>query len=201
MTYKHINLRKIILASASPRRKLLLEECGFALDIKPMDVDETADGETPLNLVAEIIAIKKAEAALPLIQSDEIVLAADSVVVLGDKLFGKPHNRDDAFRMLASLSGKVHTVFTGVCLLDAVKRISFTSQTEVFMRPLSAEEIDWYIDHFKPYDKAGSYAIQEWIGLCKVPRIEGSHANIMGLPTDLVYEGLKQFKGALVFSQ
>ncbi|MEP7196244.1 MAG: Maf family protein [Saprospiraceae bacterium] len=194
-----INQRKIILASGSPRRKSLLEEAGFWFDVHPLDVDESFDSAQSVESVAEYLANKKADMATHLILGDEIILTADSVVVLDNKIYNKPVDFQDAYRILAHLSGKKHTVYTGVCLMDKHKRFSFTGKSEVYMRELNDAEVRWYINQYKPYDKAGSYAVQEWIGLCKISAIEGSYANIMGLPTDLVYEGLRNFEGAIVF--
>ncbi|NOT37909.1 MAG: septum formation protein Maf [Saprospiraceae bacterium] len=195
-----LNVRKIILASGSPRRKQLLEEAGFGISAVSLDVDETFDASMPLHEVAEFLAIRKAEYAKSLLQNNEIIITADSVVVLQDKIFNKPSDFQEAYRMLAFLSGKKHTVYTGVCIFDKVKTISFTGVSHVYMRDLNDEEIRWYIEKYKPYDKAGSYAVQEWIGLCKISAIEGTYSNIMGLPTDLVYEALRNFDGALRMS-
>lgn len=193
-----INQRKIILASGSPRRRSLLTEAGFNFESISLDIDESFPEELALNEVAEFLANKKADASIQYIQDQEIIITADSVVVLNDKIFNKPQDFKEAYRMLAFLSGKKHSVYTGVCLIDKSKRLSFTGTSQVYMRDLTDQEIRWYIENYKPYDKAGSYAVQEWIGLCKISSIEGSYANIMGLPTDLVYEGLKHFDGALL---
>lgn len=193
-----IDQRKIILASGSPRRRSLLTEAGFNFESISLDIDESFPEELALNEVAEFLANKKADASIQYIQDQEIIITADSVVVLNDKIFNKPQDFKEAYRMLAFLSGKKHTVYTGVCLIDKSKRLSFTGTSQVYMRDLTDQEIRWYIENYKPYDKAGSYAVQEWIGLCKISSIEGSYANIMGLPTDLVYEGLKHFHGALL---
>lgn len=193
-----INKRKIILASGSPRRRSLLTEAGFNFESISLDIDESFPEELALNEVAEYLANKKADASIQYIQDQEIIITADSVVVLNDKIFNKPQDFKEAYRMLAFLSGKKHTVYTGVCLIDKSKRLSFTGTSQVYMRDLTDQEIRWYIENYKPYDKAGSYAVQEWIGLCKISSIEGSYANIMGLPTDLVYEGLKHFDGTLL---
>ncbi len=192
-----INQRKIILASASPRRRGLLAEAGFNFDSLSLDIDESFPEDLPLYEVAEFLANKKADAASKLIKDTEIIITADSVVVLNDKIFNKPQDFKEAYRMLSFLSGKKHTVYTGVCLIDKIKRMSFTGTSQVYMRDLNDQEIRWYIENYKPFDKAGSYAVQEWIGLCKISSIDGSYANIMGLPTDLVYEGLNHFEGAL----
>ncbi|HRG34085.1 MAG TPA: Maf family protein [Saprospiraceae bacterium] len=197
MCNNYINRRKLILASSSPRRKQLLEEAGFWFDVRPIDIDETFPNDMALESVASYIAEKKANAAQNFIQENEILLTADSVVVLGDKIFNKPLDFNDAYRMLAHLSGKTHIVYTGVCLRDQKQELIFTGKSKVSFRELNDSEVRWYINKYKPYDKAGSYAVQEWIGLCKISDIEGSYANIMGLPTDLVYEALRNFDQAI----
>ncbi|HRI00015.1 MAG TPA: Maf family protein [Saprospiraceae bacterium] len=194
-----LNKRPIVLASGSPRRKQLLEEAGFTITVSPVNADETYPENLAINEVAEFICSKKTAEARQYLTEDNIIITADSIVVLGQKIFGKPSDRNDAIRILAHLSGKKHTVYTGVQITDKHKTISFTGSSNVYFREFTYEEIEWYIDRFKPYDKAGSYAVQEWVGLCKISAIEGSYANIMGLPADLVYEGLKHFEGALLF--
>jgi septum formation protein len=183
--------RKIILASGSPRRSQLLREAGFQFEVKPTDVEEDYPVETPIDEVASFLARKKAHAALDFIQNDEIILAADSVVILDGIIYGKPTDRDDARYILQKLSGQMHRVITGVCLLSREREKVFSATAKVQFEPLSMEEIDYYIDQYEPYDKAGAYAIQEWIGLCKISGIEGTFANIMGLPVDQVYRELK----------
>jgi len=185
--------RKIILASQSPRRKQLLTQAGIPFEIKVAPIDEVFPDDMDVREVAPYLAKEKAKAAAHFIESDEIVLAADSVVILGQQLFGKPKSYDDAYMMLRTLSGQMHEVITGVCLLGAHKERVFSSLSKVYMEELSDREIDFYIQTFEPYDKAGAYAIQEWMGLCKVNRIEGTYANIMGLPVDLVYQELMVF--------
>ena len=187
------NNKPIYLASKSPRRKQLLTDAGFHFHIIDIDVDETIDPHEEILLAPKRLAIKKAEAGIAQIKgTDGIVIGADSIVVLDNKVFGKPANRDEAFNMLAHLSGKKHTVITGVALVTHQKTVAFSSQTDVTFRPLNKDEIDYYLTTYKPFDKAGSYGIQDWIGLCKVSEIDGTYANVMGLPVDLVYEGLKQ---------
>jgi len=199
MDNHYVNRRKLVLASGSPRRKQLLEEAGFWFEVRPIDIDESFPSELSVESVASYIAEKKANAAQNFIQGDEILLTADSVVVLGDKIFNKPIDFNDAYRMLAHLSGKTHIVYTGVCLRDKNKELIFTGKSLVSFRDLIDSEVRWYINKYKPFDKAGSYAVQEWIGLCKISNIEGSYANIMGLPTDLVYEALRNFENAISF--
>lgn len=185
--------RKIILASTSPRRSQLLREAGFQFEVKTNEVEETYPPETPVDEVAEYLARKKAYASSHFIQTDEIILAADSVVILDGIIYGKPLDAADAKAMLQKLSGQIHRVITGVCILAKDQEKSFSAESRVQFEPLSSEEIDHYIETFKPFDKAGSYAIQEWIGLCKISRIEGTFANIMGLPVDRVYRELLDF--------
>lgn len=196
-----INKRKILLASSSPRRKQLLEDAGFWFDVIRPDFNESFPEDIPVYKIAEYIAEQKSRQAATCITMDEILLTADSIVVSGNKVFGKPVDFEDAYRILASLSGKKHIVYTGICLADHSKSISFTGTSDVYFRAMNHEEISWYIKQYKPYDKAGAYAIQEWIGLCKISQIDGTYSNIMGLPTDLVYEALHQFDGAISFEQ
>ncbi|MFZ1380942.1 MAG: Maf family protein [Saprospiraceae bacterium] len=186
--------RPIILASGSPRRAQLMEEAGLNFWVQKTDCEENYSESLAVYEIAEYLANQKADAAYSFITTaDEIVITADSVVALGGAIYGKPADEKDAYRILCFLSGKIHTVYTGVCLMDKDRRVSFTSKTEVFFREFSHDEIQWYISKYKPFDKAGSYGIQEWIGLCKISRIEGSYSNVMGLPMDLVYEGLLRF--------
>lgn len=185
--------RKIILASQSPRRSQLLEEAGFKFEVKTVPVIESYPVDLPIEDVAAYLARKKANESISLLKKNQILLAADSIVILGDKIYGKPDDAEDAKRILSALSGNVHKVITGVCLKDKEKEVSFSGVSKVFMSKLSEDEIDYYIKTFKPFDKAGAYGIQEWIGLCKIRRIEGTYANIMGLPVNLVYRELMNF--------
>jgi len=181
----------ILLASKSPRRKQLLSEAGFTdILIKTKDTDESFSSEMDVRLVAPYLAEKKSREALDLLEGNRIMLTADSVVILENKIFNKPENFEEAVSMLQALSGNTHTVITGVCLTDGKKQKVFAGESKVTFAPLSTEEINFYIKQYQPYDKAGSYAVQEWIGHCKISKIEGTFANIMGLPTDLVYAHL-----------
>lgn len=186
--------RKIILASQSPRRKQLLAEAGFSFDIYVTNIEENYPDDMPVDEVPEFLARKKAQAALTQVKDSELIIASDCVVILEGKIYEKPRDYDDAVRILSALSGKMHRVVTGVCLLTKEKEVSFSCEAKVYFEPLSSAEIDFYIKNYKPYDKAGAYAIQEWIGLCKISKIEGTYANIMGLPMQMVYEKLKVFK-------
>lgn len=185
--------QRLILASKSPRRSELLTAAGIPFEVFTQDVDESIGGDINPYLVAEILAKRKGAAAWELKGAhNTIVLSADSVVILDDNIFEKPKDAEQAFNMLAHLSGKTHTVVTGVALKSHSKSISFSSKTMVTFRPMNKEEINFYISEYQPFDKAGAYGIQDWIGMCKVSEIQGTYSNVMGLPVDLVYEGLKQ---------
>ncbi len=185
--------KKIILCSNSPRRSQLLSDAGFDFVVKTTDVDENYPPDLEVEKVAEFLAKKKADASRKFLEKDAILLTADSIVALGNKIYGKPKDAQEAFRILTELSGKQHTVITGVCLLSTTKEKTFSSFSKVTFEPMTASEIEYYIDKFQPYDKAGAYAIQEWIGLCKISRIEGLYSNIMGLPVSDVYRELRGF--------
>lgn len=185
--------RKIVLASKSPRRKQLLAEAGFSFEIRTKDTDESYPADLDVNEVAAYIARKKAIAAKELVADDEILLTADTIVVLGDTIYGKPKDAADAIQILKALSGKMHLVITGVCIMNKDKESLFSSVSKVFFKDLTDEEIRFYVDKYQPFDKAGAYAIQEWIGHSKIYKIEGTYTNIMGLPIDRIYDALKEF--------
>jgi septum formation protein len=187
--------REIILASKSPRRQQLLTAAGIPFRMETNEVEEDFPPDMPVDQVAAFLARKKALAARHFIKDREIILAADSIVILDDQIFGKPENRDHAIEILQELSGNIHQVITGVCLLTQEKERVFSGFSKVHFAPLRREEIEFYIDTYQPYDKAGAYAIQEWIGLCKITRIEGTYTNIMGLPMEQVYGELMRFMG------
>ena len=186
--------RPIILASKSPRRSQLLREAGFIFTVQTQDVDESFPPEMPVEEVAAYLARRKALASSAYIRDREIILSADSVVIIDGRIYNKPAGYDEAFQMIRLLSGRQHSVITGVCLLSAEQERTFSDRTEVFFDDLSDEEIDYYIRACSPFDKAGAYGVQEWIGLCKIRRIEGSYANVMGLPVHRVYQELKSFE-------
>lgn len=185
--------RKIILASKSPRRSQLLREAGFKFDIQTRDIEETYPPTLPAEEVAEFLAEKKAEGVRDFIKNDEIILTSDTTVVMGNTIFGKPKDARDAFDILRTLSGKSHKVITGVCLLSKDKKRIFKGVSTVYFDKLSDKEIHYYIDKYKPFDKAGAYAIQEWIGLCKIKKVKGTYSNIVGLPMRKVYKELMKF--------
>lgn len=181
----------IILASKSPRRQELLQMMGIDFKVVLRDVDESyPEGLTPTQIALHI-AEKKAKAFDEVIQ-DEIVITADTIVCLEGKILGKPENEAHAFEILSDLSGKRHEVITAVCLLKNHQLISFYDISEVFFKELNEEQIQYYISNYAPMDKAGAYGIQEWIGLVAVEKINGSYSNIVGLPTQRLYEELQK---------
>ena len=184
----------VILASASPRRKQLMEEMGLEFTVFPKHVEEVIPvGITPKE-VAEYLSKLKAEAfSAKEIKENTLIITADTVVTLDGKILGKPVNRADAVNILKSLSNKSHQVITGVTIRSASKQLTFSVTTKVVFKRLSVEEINFYIDNYKPYDKAGAYGIQEWIGHAAIEKIEGSYFNVMGLPTHRLYEELLKF--------
>ncbi len=186
---------KFVLGSKSPRRSQLLKEAGFDFEIRYQDADESFDMALPPLEVAALLAVRKAEALQNTLLHDEILITADSVVILDDTIYNKPENEAAATIMLATLAGKTHRVATGVCIASHEKMTSFTTLTDVVFDTINDEEIKYYIDHYKPLDKAGSYGIQDWIGLCKVKEIRGSYSNVMGLPIREVYQALVTFIG------
>ena len=183
---------QLILASASPRRKELLAGLNIPFEVRLIDgIDETYPPELPTDEVPLYISQKKAAAYKANISPHTIVLTADTVVVCNEQILGKPIDEADARRMLQMLSGKTHRVITGVTLLVEGNSKSFSVATDVTFNPLSATEIDYYIRTFKPFDKAGAYGIQEWIGYIGVTAINGSYFNVMGLPVQRIYEELR----------
>lgn len=189
----HFGNKKLILSSNSPRRKELLELADIPFTVECRESDESFPADMSTYEVAEFIAIKKSIPWKGDIKDNQIILTADSVVILDDEIMGKPKDANDAFKMLQKLSGKVHRVITGCCLLDSDHQNSFSDITEVHFHPLAEEEINYYIDNYKPFDKAGSYGIQEWIGLNRVKEINGSWSNVVGLPVHRVYEEILDF--------
>ncbi len=184
--------RPLILASSSPRRQYLMKEAGFEFTVEKPDVEETFPPEMPVDEVARYLASKKAEYFRLRIQN-EIIVTADTVVILFNKILNKPRDRKEACDMLTSLSGRTHLVMTGVCILSKEREESFDDTTEVTFQSLTKEEIEFYVDHYKPYDKAGAYGAQDWIGMVAIKKITGSYFNVMGLPIHKVYEHLKSW--------
>ena len=184
-------MNKIILASQSPRRKQLMELAELEFDILIADVDETNPPGMPGEEVPGFLAKKKADAVTHLV-NDAIVIAADTVVLLDHHILGKPTDAANAKTILQQLSGRMHKVVTGVCIRKGSKEISFSVTTEVYFRTLTDGQIEHYITNYKPYDKAGAYAIQEWIGVTGIEKINGDYYNVMGLPIGDVIRVLQQ---------
>lgn len=188
-----LSKRKIILGSGSPRRAQLLEELGIPFTIQVKNVDETPIPNMRREDTAMYLARKKALAFKSDIDDDTLVITADTIVALDDLILGKPTDEADAKRILQLLSGRKHHVITGVCILSKNKIESFFTKTEVAFKTLRQEEINYYVEHYTPLDKAGAYGIQEWIGMIGVDFILGSYFNVMGLPVKDLYEQLIRF--------
>jgi septum formation protein len=185
---------KLILASKSPRRRELLKAMGFEFEIRTKEVDESFPDTLSKEEVAIYLCEKKASAfANDEIAEDEILITADTIVCLNGLILNKPGDRAHAIAMLEMLSGAKHEVITGVCLRSAGRMVSFFVSTDVYFKQLSSAEIEYYVDHYKPFDKAGAYGIQEWIGYTGIDKIEGSYFNVVGLPTAKLYAELKNF--------
>lgn len=181
----------VVLASNSPRRRELLADLGIDFEVRTINgIDESYPAQLPVLEIAEYISRKKAEAYRAEMASDELIITADTVVILGNEVLGKPHDADDARRMLRALSGKTHKVVTGVTIVTEGAMRSFSAVTDVEFAPLSDEDIDYYVDNYRPLDKAGAYGIQEWIGCMGVRHISGSFYNVMGLPLHRLYNEL-----------
>lgn len=191
MPLDNLNKYKVILASNSPRRKELLAGLGVDYEVRTLpDVDESYPETLKGADIPLYIAKEKADAYLGMMQPGELIITADTIVWLDDKVLGKPRDREEALQMLRDMSGRTHEVFTGVCLTTTEWQRSFAAQTEVRFSPLSEEEITYYVDKYKPMDKAGAYGVQEWIGFIGVENISGSYYNIMGLPVQKLYREL-----------
>jgi len=184
---------KIVLGSASPRRQELLRGINLNFEVLPMNVDESY----PLDLngveIPMYLAEKKADAYKNMLNDELMVITADTIVFLDGKVLGKPVDKADAFKMLQRLSGKTHQVITGVCISTNLRRRTFHTISEVKFARLNDAEIDYYLEHYAPYDKAGSYGVQEWIGFIAVEQINGSYFNVMGLPIQRLYNELKRW--------
>jgi septum formation protein len=184
---------RLVLGSNSPRRRQLLAELGFAFEVRVLPTDESYPPDLPKREVAAYLARRKAEALLPTLADDELCVAADTTVVLGNALLEKAPDAAAARDMLERLSGQVHEVVTGVCLQARGRQAVFQDSTKVHFRRLESREISYYIDKFAPFDKAGAYGIQEWIGMAGISKIEGSYFNVVGLPTEMLFRHLKAF--------
>lgn len=183
----------IILASKSPRRKELLSQLGYAFEQKSKDVDESFPSGLNVEQIAEYLSKKKANAFKTELEDGELLITSDTTVCLGNQILEKAANPEEAKRMLQMLSGKSHLVITGVCLTSKIKQHSFSVITKVFFENLKESDIDFYIKNYHPFDKAGAYGIQEWIGFIGVDRIEGSYTNVVGLPLKELNQAIETF--------
>ncbi|WKN41980.1 Maf family nucleotide pyrophosphatase [Tunicatimonas pelagia] len=183
---------KLILGSQSPRRQQLMQELGFIFTTRVISIDEDFPEDLAVEQVAEYLAIEKGKAHLDSIAADELVITADTTVVVGQEVLNKPLSAEEARTMLRKLSGCSHHVISGVCLTTQQWQRSFSEQTMVHFASLTAEEISFYVEKYQPLDKAGGYAIQEWIGMIGISGIEGSYFNVVGLPVHQLYQTLKK---------
>ncbi len=185
---------KIVLASNSPRRKELLAGLGLDFEVRVLpDIDESYPETMAALDTAEYIAGKKAAAYQSVMADDELIITGDTVVIVGDEVLGKPADADEARSMLQKLSGRTHQVVTGVCLTTRQQSAHFSVRTDVTFKPLTDSEIQYYIEKYKPFDKAGAYGIQEWIGYIGCTGLNGSYYNVMGLPVQRIYTELQKF--------
>lgn len=190
---KNLEKYKIILCSNSPRRRELLSGLGVNFEVRVINgIDESYNNNNSCEEIAEEISVKKADAYLKTIGDNELIITADTIVYNNGEVLGKPHTREEAIDMLSAISGKTHKVVTGVCIANKNKKKIFSVSTNVKFASLEIEEILFYIDNYSPYDKAGAYGIQEWIGYIGVEGIEGSYFNVMGLPIQRLYSELKK---------
>ena len=190
---ENLNKYRIVLASNSPRRKELLSGLGIQYEVKTLpDIDESYPEGLDGMEIPVFIARSKADAYRSVMQADELIITADTIVWLDGKVMGKPRDAEEAREMLRALSGQTHQVITGVCLTTPVYQKAFATMTDVTFATLSEEEIAYYVDCYSPMDKAGSYGIQEWIGFIGVESISGSYFNVMGLPIQRLYTELKK---------
>lgn len=183
---------RLILASASPRRRQLLLGLDLPVEVTSTDVDETPPQDMAIDLVAEHLALKKANAYPGSLAEDQVLITADTTVIVDDHLLNKPADAAEATEMLSMLAGRTHKVVTGVCLRTQGRVISFSDIAEVTFAALTPEEIAYYVERHKPFDKAGAYGVQDWIGYAAVERIEGSFYTVMGLPLHRVYRALNE---------
>lgn len=187
-------MKRIILASNSPRRRELLAGLGYPYEVRVLDgIDESYPEMLRGSEVAAYISRVKADAYRATMAADELIITADTIVCLDDKVLGKPSNETEAIAMLRSLSGCTHQVYTGVTIVSSTYSSTFVSRSDVTFAILTDEEIQYYVNRYRPMDKAGAYGIQEWIGYIGVERIEGSYFNVMGLPVQRLYTELKKY--------
>lgn len=184
----------MLLASKSPRRRQLLADCGIEFEVADgRDADESFSADMPLEKVAEYLSRVKSDAYADVLQERDILITADTVVIAGGEILGKPKDRADAIRMIELLADSEHLVVTGVAIRTKERLHSFSCESKVRFRALTSQEIEYYVDTYEPYDKAGAYGIQEWIGYVAISGIEGSFYNVMGLPVQRLYVELENF--------
>lgn len=183
----------LILGSNSPRRKKILEKMGLKINVVASDIDESYSENIKLHEVPVFLAEKKSKALNYLIKEKDILITADTIVLLKNKILSKPKDQVDAKKILLDLSSQTHDVITGVCISSCKETFSFSCSTSVTFNSIDENDIDYYIKKYKPFDKAGSYGIQEWIGLIGINRISGSYSNVVGLPSSRLYHELKRF--------
>lgn len=193
MTFEELKKYKFILASKSPRRRFLLGDLGLPFEVHTKEVDESFSPDLKAAGIPLYLCEKKAAAFDGELDDNTIVITADTIVWVENRVLNKPEDYNDAVRMLKLLSGRMHEVYTGVCIRSKSKTRSFYSLTRVYFKTLSDYEIDYYVRNYNPYDKAGAYGAQEWIGYVAVEKIEGSYFNVMGLPVRELYEELLEF--------
>ncbi|MBI1183988.1 septum formation protein Maf [bacterium] len=184
--------KDLILGSKSPRRREILEMAGYTFTTEVYPTDEKYPDTLPAAEVAEYLAVQKSEAFRPL-QANEVLVTCDTVVEIKGNILEKPIDNQHAFEMLNMLQGAVHRVYSGVCIRSVAQQLSFTDKTEVSIVEMDAAELNFYIEHYKPFDKAGSYGVQEWLGMVGVDYIRGSFYNVMGLPIHRLYKELQKF--------
>ncbi|MBD5203521.1 MAG: septum formation protein Maf [Bacteroidales bacterium] len=190
----NLNKYNVLLASKSPRRRELLHLLRVSFGIVSAGgYDESFPAGIPPLQTAQYVSERKAQTCMDRLQDNDLVITADTMVILGDRIMGKPHDAEEAMEMLMAMSGKTHIVTTGVTIATKNKKKSFTSITEVTFAPISKEDAEYYITTYSPFDKAGAYGIQEWIGAVAVSGIKGSYYNVMGLPVHQLYNELKAF--------
>ena len=193
MLNKLLQQYNIILGSASPRRKELLSDIGIEFSIQTTDKEEEYPSTLKEERIAEFLAQQKSEFLSDNQKNTDLLITADTIVSYESEVLNKPQNKEQAFNILNKLSGNTHKVITGVCIKSIKKEVIFSATTMVTFRKLSPKEIEHYINNFNPFDKAGGYGIQDWIGKIGIQRIDGSYSNVVGLPTKELYEQLKLF--------
>ena len=190
---EQIQNKRLILASNSPRRRELLQGLGLDFIVKAKEVDEDFSDNMDKSQVAKYLAEKKALSYQQELEENDLIITADTVVIINGEILNKPKDKEEAFQMLQKLSGKAHRVITGVCMMDKQKMVAFDDMTEVHFKDMDKTELISYIENYQPFDKAGAYGVQEWIGYVAVYKMVGSFYNVMGLPVHRIYEELKKW--------